>query len=53
MVAVANSVEGATVCPAGGPHSWTYGGRAKQSYLCTKCTLTITKSNLKRITDDL
>jgi len=36
----------------GEPHLWTYRSRPDGYYLCTKCLVTLTKRELKDLTDN-
>jgi len=36
----------------GEPHNWTYRNRPDGTYLCTKCLVSLTKGELKRLTDN-
>jgi len=36
----------------GEPHSWTYRNRPSGTYLCTKCLVSYTKTQLKELTDN-
>jgi len=39
-------------CPDGRVHEWTYLGRRRQAYRCVLCVQLISKSDLKRETDN-
>lgn len=36
----------------GKPHNWTYRNRPNGTYLCFDCLVTLTKAELKRLTDN-
>jgi len=36
----------------GEAHAWTYRNRPNGTYLCTKCLVTLTKTELKELTDN-
>jgi len=36
----------------GEPHNWTYRNRPNGNYLCTKCLVSLSKTELKELTDN-